>query len=160
MEGLSAQELRDLARNFAGGKFVVSKAWGAYDARDKYPNGDSRFKDIQVGGFKLRPERPRARRCPFVALIELTDVGSDAHTTANTTNLSLSGCRLEKQLTLSIGSKVRIRISRRGEKFTAFGRIVRVRLDGETGIIFTGVESADRATLDKWLAESRGGGRR
>ena len=103
----------------------------------------------------MRPEKPRERRCPFVALIELTDVGSDVHTSANTTNLSLSGCRVEKQVILPIGARVMVRITHRGEKFTAYGRIARVQLDGETGIIFTRIESNDRAKLDKWLVESK-----
>lgn len=103
----------------------------------------------------MQPKRPRERRSPFVAHIELTDVESGAQATANTSNLSLSGCQVGKQLVLPNGSKVRIRILYRGEKFSALGRIANVQSDGETGITFMGVESADRATLDKWLAESK-----
>jgi hypothetical protein len=103
----------------------------------------------------LEPERPRARRCAFVVRIELTDLGSGVCITANTTNLSLFGCQVEKQQTLPIGSKVQIRIIHRGDKFTALGRVSRHEFDGETGIVFTGVESADQMILDKWLGESR-----
>ena len=108
----------------------------------------------------MQIERPREHRCPFVARIELTDVESGLQTTVNTVNLSLSGCQVQKQLTLPAGSKVRVRIVHRGDKFIALGRIANVQLDGETGITFTGVETTDRATLDKWLAESRTDGRR
>jgi hypothetical protein len=103
----------------------------------------------------LDSEKPRERRCPFVALIELTNVESDVHVTANTTNLSFSGCGVEKQVTLPIGAKVMVRIVHRGEKFTAYGQVARVQIDGEIGIIFTRIEPADRATLDKWLVEFR-----
>lgn len=45
-------------------------------------------------------------------------------------------------------------------KFTAWGRVTRIQFDGETGTVFTGMESTDPMVLDKWLGESRTNGRR
>jgi hypothetical protein len=92
--------------------------------------------------------------------IELTDLGSAVRITANTTNLSLFGCQVEKQQTLPMESKVQVRIAHRGETFTALGRVTRIQFDGETGTVFTGMESTDQMILDKWLGESRTNGRR
>ncbi len=103
----------------------------------------------------MKPERPRARRRPFVGTIELIDVWTGAQVTGKITNLSLSGCRIESQHLFALGSKVRVRIVHRGATFLAFGRVARIQVDGETGVAFMDIEPKDRTLLDKWLAESR-----
>lgn len=42
----------------------------------------------------MQPERPRARRYPFAASIELIDLESEAEVREQTTDLSLFGCHV------------------------------------------------------------------
>lgn len=103
---------------------------------------------------KRTPVR-RARRYPFAAYVELTDLESEAHFEEITNDVSLFGCSVATTNSLPIGAKVRLRITHRGCHFTALGRIVYVRPYLEMGIVFTQVEDNDQATLEKWVSELR-----
>jgi hypothetical protein len=72
----------------------------------------------------MRLERHRARRCPFRASIELTHLESETQTKAQTSDLSLFGCRVDTRKPLAAETKVRIKISRRSENFEALGKVV------------------------------------
>jgi hypothetical protein len=102
----------------------------------------------------MQPERHRARRYPFHASIELTDLDSETQTKAQTSDLSLFGCHVNTLKPLSAGTKVRIKISHRSESFEALGRVVYARHHG-MGIHFANIEPNDQLVLDKWIAERR-----
>jgi len=72
----------------------------------------------------MRLERHRARRHPFHASIELTDLESETQTKAQTGDLSLFGCRVDALNPLPAETKVRIKISNRSENFEALGKVV------------------------------------
>jgi PilZ domain len=99
-------------------------------------------------------ERPRARRYPFVASIELVEMESESEIREQTTNLSVFGCQVTAQKPFAAGTRVRLRIIHRGAIFAALGHIVNVGKNS-MGVVFTKVEEKDQATLEKWLAEVR-----
>ena len=99
-------------------------------------------------------ERPRARRYPFAASIELVEMESENEIREQTTNLSAFGCQLNAQKPLPAGTKVRVRIIHRGAIFAAIGQIVNVR-GNSMGVVFTKIEQKDQLVLEKWLADAR-----
>jgi hypothetical protein len=99
-------------------------------------------------------ERPRARRYPFAASIELVEMESETEMREQTTNLSVFGCQVSAQKPFAAGTRVRLRIIHRGAVFTALGHIVNVR-KGSMGVVFTKIEQKDQAVLEKWLGEVR-----
>jgi hypothetical protein len=103
----------------------------------------------------MRLECHRARRFPFHASIELTDLGSETQTKAHTSDLSLFGCRVDTLKPLPPETKVRIKISHRSENFEALGKVVYCRQNEGMGIHFTNIEPNYQSVLDKWVAERR-----
>lgn len=99
-------------------------------------------------------ERPRARRYPFAASIELVEMESEGEIREQTTNLSVFGCQVNAQKTFAAGAKVRLRIIHRGAIFAALGQVVNVRRNS-MGVVFTKIEQKDQLILEKWLAEAR-----
>lgn len=99
-------------------------------------------------------ERPRARRYPFHASIDLVDMASETEIREQTTDLSVFGCQVTAQKPWAAGTKVRLRIIHRGAVFAAQGQIMNVRRNG-MGVVFSRIEQKDQVVLEKWLAEAR-----
>jgi PilZ domain len=104
-------------------------------------------------------ERPRARRYPFAASIELVEMDSERESREQTTDLSVFGCQVSAQKPFAAGTRVRLRIIHRGAIFAALGQIVNVRKNS-MGLLFTKIEQKDQAILEKWLGEVRDGDER
>jgi len=107
------------------------------------------------GMFQMQLERHRARRYSFHASIELTDLQSETQIKEQTSDLSLFGCHVDTVKPLAPGTKVRIKISHRGEYFEALGKVANARPNAGIGIVFTRIEPNDQLVLDKWIAEPR-----
>ena len=103
----------------------------------------------------MQPNRPRARRFPFITNVEVTDLQSEAQTIEQLSDLSLFGCQVETAKPLPAGTRVRIRIVHRGETFAAQGKVANVRLNMGMGIVFTGIEEDAQQILEKWVADLR-----
>ena len=99
-------------------------------------------------------ERPRARRYPFAASVDLVDMASEAEVREQTTDLSVFGCQVTAQKPWAAGTKVRLRIIHRGAIFVAQGQIMNVRRNG-MGVVFTRMEQKDQLILERWLGEVR-----
>jgi hypothetical protein len=99
-------------------------------------------------------ERPRARRYPFAASIDLVDMASETEIREQTTDLSVFGCQVTAQKPWAVGTKVRLRIIHRGAVCAAQGQIMNVRRNA-MGVAFTRIEQKDQVVLEKWLAEAR-----
>lgn len=97
----------------------------------------------------------RARRYPFAAHVELTNLDSETHLEERTTDLSLFGCGVATRHSFLVGAKVRLRMTHKGSHFTALGRVIYVRPFREMGIEFTRIEEHDQAILERWLSELR-----
>ena len=82
----------------------------------------------------MQPARHRARRYPFHASVELTDLQSETQVKAQTTDLSLFGCHVNKLKPLMGGTKVRIKISHGSESFETLGKVVYARQNHGMGI--------------------------
>ena len=108
----------------------------------------------------MQPERPRARRYPFAANIELIDLESEAEAKDQTTDLSLFGCHVRTLKNWAPGTRVRMRIAYRGAVFAALGRVANVRTNVGVGVVFTQIEQKDQLILEKWVAELRDEGER
>lgn len=103
----------------------------------------------------MQSERPRARRYPFVASIELTDVESETQTFEQTCDLSLFGCSVKTQKPLATGTRIRIRIVHTGANFVALGKVAYAGRGTRMGLVFTKIESPQQLVLEKWIAELR-----
>ena len=104
----------------------------------------------------MRNERsPRARRYSFVAVVELTDIQSEAQIQARTSDLSLYGCCVEARKPFPRGTKVSMRITHRSANFVALGKVSYTKSEGEMGIVFTRIEPNNQLILEKWVEESR-----
>jgi hypothetical protein len=104
---------------------------------------------------KVHVERPRARRYPFVASVELVDLASDVRLQERVTDLSLYGCGVTASKPLPAGTKLRVKITSNGRTFAALGKVAYANSDGDMGIVFTRVESNDQMILEKWISELR-----
>ena len=99
-------------------------------------------------------ERPRARRYPFAASIDLVEMGSEREIREQTTNLSVFRPPIECAKTLPAGTKIRLRIIHRAAIFAALGQVVNVRRN-RMAVVFTKMEQKDQLVLEKWLADAR-----
>lgn len=100
-------------------------------------------------------EKPRARRYPFAASIELVEMETGAEIHGQTTDISSFGCQANVVCPWVTGSKVRIRIIHRGAVLSATGMLANVRQKGGVGVVFTQMEENQQMVLDRWLAELR-----
>jgi hypothetical protein len=103
----------------------------------------------------VRVERRRAHRYPFVASVELVDAQSEIQIQERVTDLSLYGCGVAASKSIPTGTKLRIRITRKGNTFSALGRVAYATSNGDVGIVFTRTEQNDQLVLEKWISEVR-----
>lgn len=103
----------------------------------------------------MQPKHPRARRMPFVAPIELTDVSSEIQRMERTSDLSFYGCHINTLEPLPAGTKVWIRIEHEGANFVAWGKVVFSSPRSGMGAVFTKIEPNSQAILEKWIAQLR-----
>jgi hypothetical protein len=103
----------------------------------------------------VKAERPRARRYPFVASIEMVDLQSEMRVQARVTDLSVYGCGVNASKSVPVGTHLRIRISTKGSAFSGFGKVIYATSGSDMGIVFTQVEPNDQMIWEKWISELR-----
>ena len=103
----------------------------------------------------VQSERPRARRYPFVASIEMTDVESETQLVEQTCDLSLFGCGVTTKDPLPAGVRILIRIQHAGANFAAMGKVAHAGHGTRMGVVFTKIEPHQQLVLEKWVAELR-----
>jgi hypothetical protein len=103
----------------------------------------------------VQSERPRARRYPFAASIEMTDVESEIQIVEQTSDLSLFGCGVATQKPLPAGTRILIRIQHGGANFAALGKVAYAGHGTRMGVVFTKIEPHQQLVLEKWVAELR-----
>ena len=104
---------------------------------------------------KVRVERRRVHRYPFVASVELVDLQSEVQLQERVTDLGLYGCGVAASKSIPTGTKLRIRITRKGNTFSALGKVAYAASHGDMGIVFARVERNDQMLLEKWISELR-----
>jgi PilZ domain-containing protein len=109
----------------------------------------------------VHSKRPRSRRYPLMAAIEVTDVGAESQFVGLTSDVSVYGCAVNQRgLDISKnfipqGRTVRVRIIHAGTNFVATGKVAYANPGAEMGINFTQVEPNHQATLEKWIDQLR-----
>jgi hypothetical protein len=102
------------------------------------------------------PERRRHFRYPFTATVELVEPNSQTRIQGRTSDLSRGGCYVDSTCRFSAGSIVKIRLTKEMCSFEARADVV-YSLDGMgMGVKFTGADSEQLSTLEKWMAELSG----
>ena len=101
------------------------------------------------------PERRAMRRHPFVALAELTGVGSNQRVSAQTTQMSSTGCYLGAANPFPEGARIRIRLVKDGETFESAARVLHVHAEFGMGVVFESVPPDQQQVLDSWLAKTQ-----
>jgi hypothetical protein len=101
------------------------------------------------------PERHRTLRCPFVAGVKVTDQLTGEQIAAHTENLSAYGCFIETITPFSAETKVKLQISRDGQRLVAQGKVAYSRPHAGMGIAFVSFEPGCLTILDEWLDELR-----
>ena len=104
----------------------------------------------------MHSERPRARRYPLVAYIEIRDVDSEAEIRGQTSNISLFGCSFKTKELLPKGTLVRVRIVHGGMAFSAQGRVAFAGQSAGIGVAFTRIEPHLQSVLETWISQLRG----
>src|SRR5215471_1939041 len=100
-------------------------------------------------------DRRYAIRFPFAADVELIDMESGAKVEGVTSDLSLGGCFVCTSKPLSIGTRMRITLSRKGEAVQALAavRILKPRIG--MGVEFIDIDSPYHEILSRWLDQVR-----
>ncbi|MFZ0638640.1 MAG: PilZ domain-containing protein [Candidatus Acidiferrales bacterium] len=123
----------------------------AEGGRQSSSPGGNRVEKQSEGGS----ERRAMRRHPFVALAELTGVGNNQRVSAQTTQLSATGCYLGAANPFPEGSHIRIRLMKDGETFESAARVLHVHAEFGMGVIFENVPPEQQRVVDSWLAKSQ-----
>lgn len=100
-------------------------------------------------------ERRAVRRLPFIALAELTGIGSNQRVAAQTTQLSATGCYLGAVNPFPEGARIHIRLMKDGEKLETTARVLHVHAEFGMGVIFENLTSEQQSIIDSWLAKSQ-----
>jgi PilZ domain len=97
--------------------------------------------------------RPRPRRYPLIAPVELTDIRTTARLRQVITDLSLFGCHISTQTMWPIGTQAHIRIAHDSATFEASSRVVYGLPRLGIGIVFTVVEPDYQWLLERWIGD-------
>jgi hypothetical protein len=98
--------------------------------------------------------KPRAvRRCPFVASVEVTELGSGTKLSARTSEVGLGGCYVDALNPFATGTQVKIRIVRDQGAFEASAKVVYSDPSFGMGLAFVEIAPEQRLILENWVEE-------
>jgi hypothetical protein len=98
----------------------------------------------------------RSTRYTIGATAEVKDLGSRKENVLITRDLSAGGCFVSTAAPLPPGSRLRVRITHRGDEFKALCRVTNNVSAQGMGLEFIEVKPNDRAILEKWLSAEKG----
>ena len=100
-------------------------------------------------------DRRYAIRFPFAADVELIDMESGARAVGVTSDISLGGCFVCTSKPFPVATRVRITLTRKGQRIEALAvvRILKPRIG--MGIEFIDVEGAYHDLLGRWIEQIR-----
>lgn len=99
----------------------------------------------------MENERRRSPRYPFAAKAEITADNPGASATANVSELSLRGCRLDIKSPFPLNVPITVKISAAGELFESKAKILYLQPGIGAGVSFLSIEPQSRAVLRRWL---------
>jgi PilZ domain len=116
---------------------------------------NSSNKKTAAGGRTAKKwAKPRAvRRCPFVASVEVTELGSKTRLSARTSEMGAGGCYVDALNPFAVGTEVQLRVTRDQGSFEAKAKVVYCDPSFGMGLAFTEVAPEQRLVLENWLAE-------
>ena len=101
-----------------------------------------------------KPTKQRSvRRCPLVASVEVTELGSGALLSARTSEIGLGGCYVDTLNSFPEGTLVRLRILRDQGVFETKAKVVYCDPAFGMGLAFTEMTPEQRSLLEAWIAE-------
>jgi PilZ domain-containing protein len=100
-------------------------------------------------------DRRYAIRFPFAADVEIIDMESGARAVGVTSDISLGGCFVCTSKPLPVTTRVRISLTRKGQRIEALAvvRILKPRIG--MGIEFIDVEGEHHGLLCRWIEQIR-----
>jgi PilZ domain len=101
-------------------------------------------------------ERRRQVRCPFTAAATILEPASGARIEAHTTDFCLGGCYVDTMSTLSVGTRVELRLTKDGHSFHSMAKVVSSQSGVGMGLLFSSVEQDQFSLLEMWFSELRG----
>jgi len=115
---------------------------------------DDRISKSQSSQAGVR-DRRFAIRFPFAADVEMTDMESGDRVEGVTSDISLGGCFVCTSKPLPIRTRLRIIMSRKGQRVEALGvvRIIKPRIG--IGVEFIDVEPPSHEILARWIEQVR-----
>ena len=93
------------------------------------------------------------RRCPFVATVEVTEVGTGTKLSARTSEVGLGGCYVDALNPFATGTQVKLKILRDQGAFEATAKVVYSDPSFGMGLAFTELAAEQRLVLENWVAE-------
>lgn len=99
----------------------------------------------------MENERRRSPRYSFAAKAEIIADNHGAFATANVSELSPRGCRLDIKNPFPLNVPITVRISAAGELFESKAKIVYLQPGSGAGVTFLGIEPQSREVLRRWL---------
>jgi hypothetical protein len=93
------------------------------------------------------------KRVPFVAAVEVLELGTGTKLVARTSEIGLGGCYIDALTPFGIGTAVAIKISRDQGSFHAKGKVVYADASFGMGLKFEGMDPEQRAILENWVAD-------
>jgi hypothetical protein len=110
---------------------------------------------LSKAGSLLVRDRRYAIRHPFAADAEFLDLEAGTTASGVTSDVSLGGCFVCTSKPFPLGSRVRLRLTRKEQMVEALAvvRIVKPRIG--MGLEFLDIEVKHHATLERWLEQVR-----
>jgi hypothetical protein len=98
-------------------------------------------------------ERRCATRSPFIAPVEMVEMGTGSRTKARTSDLSPQGCYVDTLNPLAVGAAVRLQIHRTGLVLDVLANVTSRHIGSGMGLEFNEVTQAQKTILQSWLGE-------
>jgi hypothetical protein len=107
------------------------------------------------GGRRVRKyAKERAvKRCPFVASVEVIEIGTGTKLSTRTSEIGVGGCYVDALNPFNVGTAVTLKIVRDRGTFEAEAKVVYSDASFGMGLKFDGLELEQRTILENWLAE-------
>ena len=99
----------------------------------------------------MENERRRSPRYPFTAKAEIITDNPGTFATANVSELSLRGCRLDIKSPFPLNVPITVKISASGELFESKAKIIYLQPGMGAGVSFLAIEPQSREVLRRWL---------
>ena len=101
-------------------------------------------------------ERRKNPRYMFTTSAEIIEIHSGTLTKARTSDLSAGGCFVDSPSPFSVGTAVRIRLTKEKITFDARAQVTYSLAGSGMGLMFTDIQPAQLRKLERWLGELSG----